>query len=168
MSAGPPEPSIRLAEPADLPVLTALATATYVAAFGASFPPGELAPYLELHLSPAAFARSIAGEPVLLAEAAGAPAGYLHAGPAATGEPAPWEIHRLHVAAPWQSHGLGGRLLAAALAARPGPVQLDVWVHNHGARRFYERHGFRVVGTRGYVFPSGAPGDDDLVMLRAG
>lgn len=168
MNAAPPGAVIRRAEAADLPALTALATATYRAAFGASFPPGELAQYMVRHLAPEAFARSIAGDPVLLAETRGgwALAGYLHAGPTTAGDPAPWEIHRLYVAAPYQGQGLSGRLLAAALVAHPGPVQLDVWVHNHGARRFYERHGFRVVSARSYVFPSGAEGDDDLVMLR--
>ncbi len=45
-------------------------------------------------------------------------------------------------------------------------IFLDVWEHNHGARRFYERYGFGVIGQRAFVVESGAATSYDLIMLR--
>lgn len=54
--------------------------------------------------------------------------------------------------ADWRGRGLGGRLLAAALAAaealRIERVELDVFAANERARHLYERHGFVVEGVR--------------------
>jgi len=41
--------------------------------------------------------------------------------------------------------GIGAALLAGALAALERPVMLYTFLHNRGARRFYERHGFRAI-----------------------
>lgn len=41
--------------------------------------------------------------------------------------------------------GLGGQLLAQALGRLPRPVRLYCFQANGGARRFYERHGFRPI-----------------------
>ncbi len=46
--------------------------------------------------------------------------------------------------------GVGAQLLALAKRERPGGLQLWTFETNTGARRFYERHGFAVIGaTRG-------------------
>lgn len=41
--------------------------------------------------------------------------------------------------------GHGSRLLGWALQALPRPIRLYTFQANHGARRFYERHGFRAI-----------------------
>jgi GNAT superfamily N-acetyltransferase len=41
--------------------------------------------------------------------------------------------------------GIGALLLAHALATLPRPIRLYTFQRNEGARRFYERHGFRAV-----------------------
>ena len=56
------------------------------------------------------------------------------------------------VGSPWRRHGIGGRLVAAALAharARPPTrlVQLTVTEGNDGARSLYERAGFLAFGV---------------------
>ena len=45
-------------------------------------------------------------------------------------------------------------------------IYLDVWERNQGARRFYERYGFTVIGAHRLELASGAAGDPDLVMVR--
>lgn len=45
-------------------------------------------------------------------------------------------------------------------------VFLDVWDQNHGARRFYERFGFVVIGARAFTLDSGAETTPDLIMVR--
>ncbi len=60
---------------------------------------------------------------------------------AATGS----HVDQLFVDPNHQRAGLGGRLLAAMLERRPGPVTLHVFAANYPARRFYERFGFRPV-----------------------
>jgi len=41
------------------------------------------------------------------------------------------------------SQGIGGRLLAHAIATLASPLRLYTFQANTGARRFYERHGFQ-------------------------
>jgi len=45
-----------------------------------------------------------------------------------------------------QGRGLGARLLGLA-QARAASLELQVFQRNQPARAFYERHGFRLVGT---------------------
>jgi GNAT superfamily N-acetyltransferase len=57
-------------------------------------------------------------------------------------------LARLFIAPTAQGRGLGGRVVAALVAwshAHGLPVALTVLRSNPDARRFYERHGFRVV-----------------------
>ena len=42
-------------------------------------------------------------------------------------------------------NGIGTLLLAHALKTLPSPVRLHTFQANHGARRFYERHGFTAI-----------------------
>jgi ribosomal protein S18 acetylase RimI-like enzyme len=57
-----------------------------------------------------------------------------------------WEtLEKLYVE-PWdQNRGVGTALLDQAKALRPDGLCLWVFQKNEGARRFYERHGFRLV-----------------------
>jgi len=56
------------------------------------------------------------------------------------------------VAPGWRRRGVGGALLAGAIAAarRLGAhkIGLEVWPHNEAAIRLYQRHGFVVEGRR--------------------
>ncbi|MZD06742.1 GNAT family N-acetyltransferase [Streptomyces sp. SID5785] len=55
------------------------------------------------------------------------------------------ELDQLYVDPDRQGRGLGGRLLALAKERRPAGLDLWTFQVNAGARRFYERHGFRAV-----------------------
>jgi len=54
-------------------------------------------------------------------------------------------IDQMYVDPAWTGRGIGGRLLAHALATLRPPVRLWTFQANAGARRFYERYGFRAV-----------------------
>jgi GNAT superfamily N-acetyltransferase len=57
-----------------------------------------------------------------------------------------WEtLERMYVDPPAQGRGVGTVLLDQAKALRPEGLHLWVFQKNTGARRFYERHGFRLV-----------------------
>ncbi len=55
------------------------------------------------------------------------------------------ELTHINVGPAAQNQGLGGALLAHAKHLRPQRLELWVFQKNAGARRFYERHGFRLV-----------------------
>jgi GNAT superfamily N-acetyltransferase len=159
----------------DAAALSKLARETYAAAFGSSLKADDLAHLLEQDLSPARFRRASEDDIVLIAEVRGGIVGFLQCGavrlPAASATPADMERRRLYVH-PSRNAGIGGRLLQAALAhARIGAARslyLDVWERNADARRFYERHGFRVIGAHRPAFASGPAADPDLIMVRRG
>ncbi len=66
-----------------------------------------------------------------------------------------------------QNQGIDA-LLAEALAwlERDGPraLWISVWSENHGAQRFYARHGFLKVGE--YEFPVGRVRDREFILRR--
>jgi ribosomal protein S18 acetylase RimI-like enzyme len=66
-------------------------------------------------------------------------------------EPDEYYVCTLAVQTEFQSHGLGAHLLAhaesKALGAGLRKSSLQVTLNNGGARRFYERHGYRVMDT---------------------
>lgn len=100
----------------------------------------------------------------LVAERAGTLVGYLMAWRA--GE----ELHILNVAVlpEERSRGAGARLLEAALAEAEADglvlATLEVRQSNHGARRFYARHGFAAVGRRLAYYQNN--GEDAVIMSR--
>lgn len=51
-------------------------------------------------------------------------------------------IDQLYVAPGWTGQGIGSRLIGLAQSRRPHGLDLYTFQVNHGARRFYERHGF--------------------------
>jgi GNAT superfamily N-acetyltransferase len=54
-------------------------------------------------------------------------------------------VTHLYVEPASQSRGIGSALLGHAKSLRPKRLELWVFQKNDGARRFYERHGFRLV-----------------------
>jgi GNAT superfamily N-acetyltransferase len=74
---------------------------------------------------------------VWLAEAAGAVVGF-------AGIEVSW-LNHLYVDPARQGEGFGSGLLEQAKALQPSGLQLWVFQRNEGARRFYERNGFRLV-----------------------
>ena len=55
------------------------------------------------------------------------------------------ELTHMNVDPAAQNRGVGGALLDHAKRLRPDRLELWVFQENAGARRFYERHGFRLV-----------------------
>ena len=55
------------------------------------------------------------------------------------------EVSHLYVAPPAQRRGIGTALLDHAKTVSPQRLELWVFQRNEDARRFYERHGFRLV-----------------------
>jgi ribosomal protein S18 acetylase RimI-like enzyme len=154
------EPVLRLAE---------LARATYAQAFGHSFEGADLQAHLDAHLSDACVAQWVEETAVWVVEARGGLVGYVqcHASPRDGRE---WVLHRLYVRQEHQRQGLGTRLLETVLALpgmrEAGRITLEVWEHNPGARKLYERYGFRVIGRREFPVASGLEASDELVMER--
>ena len=54
-------------------------------------------------------------------------------------------IDQLYVLPGYENQGLGSRLLRFAHESLKRPVRLFTFQQNTGSRRFYERHGYRVV-----------------------
>jgi len=54
-------------------------------------------------------------------------------------------IDQIYVLPGQTGNGAGTRLLAQALQDLKGPIRLYTFQANEGARRFYERHGFKVI-----------------------
>ena len=167
--------AIRRATPADTDALSQVGTRTFVDTFGPLYSPEDLQAFLDESHPPAAYARYLADPAYalwVLEEEGGGVRGYALAGP--TGLPRPdatpadGELKRLYVDKDLHNGGWGGRLFAEALAwlERDGPrtLWISVWSENHGAQRFYGRHGFTFAGE--YEFPVGAQRDREFMFRR--
>jgi diamine N-acetyltransferase len=166
--------TIRRATPDDAEVLSRLAERTFTETFGHLYPPGDLRAFLD-----EAYAverqRTILSHPdyaVWLLHAGGEAVGHAAAGPCGLPHPdvrpGDGELKRLYVLAAHQNGGWGGRMFSIALdwLLRGGARTLwvGVWSGNHGARRFYARHGFEHVGE--YEFPVGRVRDREFILRR--
>ena len=168
------EPLIRRAGSADAEILATLGAETFSETFGHLYPPADLARFLadahglERIRADLADPRAAAW----LAEHDGLAIGYATAGP--SGLPHPdvspgcGELKRLYLRRTWQNGGLGLRLFNVALAwlqaEGPRTVWIGVWSQNHGAQRFYGRHGFERVGE--YGFQVGETVDHEYILRR--
>ncbi len=171
----PPPPLIRRAGPADVALLADLGTRTFIETFGHLYRPEDLQAFLEQSHSEAAYARTL-GDPryaLWIAERGdGRAIGYAQAGPCGLphpdARPEHGELKRLYVLADEQNGGTGGRLFAEALRwlERDGArtLWISVWSENHGAQRFYARHGFEFAGE--YAFVVGAQRDREFMLRR--
>jgi ribosomal protein S18 acetylase RimI-like enzyme len=127
--------AIRRATPADVDAVVALFVAAHRAG-AAVLPP--LASEVETQASIAA---EVASAEVWLADAEGELVGMLVL--------AQHHIAHLYVAATHQHQGIGGRLVDQAKRLSPTRLDLITAERNHGARRFYEAHGFFAIGRAG-------------------
>jgi GNAT superfamily N-acetyltransferase len=66
-------------------------------------------------------------------------------------------LEQLYVEPALTGQGIGGELMAVAKRERPHALKLWTFETNHGARRFYERHGFVATGVTDGDNEEGAP-----------
>jgi ribosomal protein S18 acetylase RimI-like enzyme len=168
---------VRRATAADVPGLAAFAARAFTAAFGGDNDPDDLRRYVDAAFAPEQVAAELASDDavVLVAHDGGATdalVGYAHLQVAARAEVEgrrQIQLVRLYVEPSAIGAGRGGalleRCLRAAAALDRDAIWLGVWEHNTRAVRFYERWGFRTVGTVG--FRLGTELQTDLVMARA-
>jgi ribosomal protein S18 acetylase RimI-like enzyme len=169
-----PEPLIRRAGSADVAALAAIGAETFVETFGHLYPAADLERFLAEAYDLERTAADLAdpAKASWVAEAGDEVVGFALAGacalPHAQVTPRCGELKRLYVRKAWQNSGLGARLFAECLAwlqaAGPRDVWIGVWSENHGAQRFYERHGFEKVGE--YGFQVGDTVDREYILHR--
>jgi len=158
----------------DAAALADIAIATYTETFGDSYPPQDLQAFLHAHysLEPQRAELADPHAAAWLLEADGRAVGYLAAGPnslphalAAAGD---IELKRLYVLASHQNAGHGERLMSAFMDWLDRPSRralwVGVWSENHGAQRFYARHGCYKVGE--YDFIVGGSRDREYILHR--
>jgi diamine N-acetyltransferase len=164
---------IRTARPADAEALASLAGRLFDETYAAHNRPEDMAAYVAAHFTPGRFLATLEdpAQCAILADAGGTMAGYVllrdvAISPAVVGPGPNSEIARLYVDGRWQGRGVAARLLDAAIVhARDcgaAALWLAVWSENPRAIRFYEKHGFRIVGTQ--HFQLGADLQDDYLM----
>lgn len=161
----------RRARPADGAELAQMAMRSFTETFGTLYRASDLAAFLEEAFG----ARGLPSQlddpafTVQLATDAGQIVGFAKLGPVAF--PGDWpadavELYQLYVLASHHGDGVGPALMAwvidHARATDRSQIILSVYVDNHRARRFYERHGFTEIGR--YTFMVGDQPDDDRIM----
>jgi GNAT superfamily N-acetyltransferase/SAM-dependent methyltransferase len=157
-------PPIRRGGSADAAALAEFAARMFARTFGPDNRPADLAAHLAESYGVAQQSRELADPEyvTLLADGGDGLAAFAqvrrHEPPACVTGPAPVELYRFYVDAPWQGRGLARRLMAAvhAAAAELGgrTLWLSVWERNPRARAFYAKCGFQDAGaTDFYVGP---------------
>jgi GNAT superfamily N-acetyltransferase len=168
------EPVIRRAGPSDAVALAAIGAGTFRETFGHLYPPADLRRFLAQAYSLERTRADLAdpAKASWIVEANGETVGYALAGPCglphAEVTPDCGELKRIYLLKAWQNGGLGARLFAETIAwlqaAGPRAVWIGVWSENHGAQRFYGRHGFEKVGE--YGFEVGDTVDREYILKR--
>jgi GNAT superfamily N-acetyltransferase len=171
-----PQIDIRRATSDDAKSLTDLSYTTFWDAF-AHHPknaPDDLAHYMRQAFSVEQIADEL-NDPravFLVAEIEGELAGYAklvcdHIEPGISGEK-PIELNRLYSQQKFLGQGVGQTLMDACfdLARENGfdTIWLGVWEYNPRAQRFYEKNGFREVGSHTFVL--GSDPQTDLLMQK--
>lgn len=169
-----PQPLIRRAGSADAAALAAIGARTFADTFGHLYPAADLERFL---VDAYSLERTLAdladpAKAAWLVEAGDEAVGFALAGPCALPHadvtPDCGELKRLYLLKAWQNGGLGARLFAVTIAwlqaNGPRTVWIGVWSENHGAQRFYARHGFAKVGE--YGFQVGGTVDREYIFRR--
>jgi GNAT superfamily N-acetyltransferase len=167
------EPGLRRAEPADAGPLAEFAARIFEQTFGPDNRPEDMAAHLANRFGVRQQTEEILDPAVitLLVEDGGRLIAYTQVRrgtpPACVTSEAPVEIGRFYVDRAWQGKGLAQSLMAAARdAARElggRTIWLAVWEHNPRAIAFYEKCGFRDVGSQ--PFRLGSDLQTDRVMV---
>lgn len=165
---------VRRAGTADAAVVSAIAERTFVQAFGHLYPAQDLEYFLaeSYSVERQRIILETPGYAIWLLEHEGQAVGHAAAGPCGLPHPdvrpGDGELKRLYVLAEHQGSGWGGQLFQTALdwllADGPRPLWIGVWSQNHGAQRFYARHGFTQVGE--HTFPVGRVIDREYTLRR--
>ena len=165
---------IRRATLADAGRARDLTKRTFAETFGHLYPPEDLAHFFRTVYALDAFERLLSCDThaLWLLESDHRAIGHTLAGPCilphADVAPGDGEIQRLYILKDAHNGGWGGRLMRTALdwLERDGPRELwiGVWSENHGAQRFYARHGFKKAGE--YLFPVGETKDREFILRR--
>jgi ribosomal protein S18 acetylase RimI-like enzyme len=165
---------IRPVTEADLPELSALATRTWLDAFGDSVSAADRAAEVEETRSERYFRDAHRTDTILVAEAGGGLVGYVKFGdvriPEVDAAPDDAGLHRVYVDTTHQGRGVGRALVEAALShpcLRAAPrVYLEVWEENRAAVGLYESLGFRRVGTTKVTIGASEVGEDLVMVLE--
>lgn len=171
-----PAPAIRRAAPADAAALAEFAARIFDETFGPDNRPEDMVAHLADRFGVRQQTEEILDPDIvtLLMEDGGRLIAFtqvttLHAPPPCVTGEAPVEIGRFYVDRSWHGKGLAQRLMAAAkdtareLGGRT--VWLAVWERNPRAIAFYEKQGFRDVGSQ--PFRLGSDLQTDRVMVAA-
>jgi GNAT superfamily N-acetyltransferase len=172
------EISIRYASPQDAGLLADLGAKTFIHTYAESNPFENIEAYVQDSFSPEKQAAEIA-DPAnlfLIAEIKGQVFGYAqltsssHSPRLANQNPV--ELVRIYLLPEFIGKGLGSRLMQACLqearAKDHDAIWLGVWEHNPRAIAFYQKWGFKQIGTQ--QFTLGADLQTDWIMaldLRA-
>ena len=168
--------NLRRAGGADAAAVRQLFHDSFTATFAHLYPPAELAGFLaDATEERFRLACEAPDQAVMLGEAEdGTPLGYCALGPYDLEGHIPellagrrwWMLRQLYLAEAAKGTGLAHALMEWALTeSRERGMQdiyLTVWIENHRARRFYDRHGFHEVGKYPYVV--GNTVDDDRIL----
>jgi len=167
---------LRRAGPGDAPALSLVASATFLDTYATVLSGADIVAHCTRNNSIAAVETWLSdpAKIVTLAEyePGHAPIGYtVLTAPDFPIEPGPAdiELRRIYLMKQAQGLGLGAALMARALedatAAGRTRVLLGVWDQNTRARAFYERQGFKVIGSRQFIV--GTTLHDDPVYARS-
>jgi GNAT superfamily N-acetyltransferase len=166
---------LRRASGNDAAALSLVAGASFLAAFAGVLDGADIVAHVASNSSVEAFARYLAAPNCVatLAEldAGGAPVGYTLLTPPDLPVPttaSDIELKRIYALDRMHGTGLGAAMMARAFddarAMRHERVLLGVYGGNTRAHRFYEKHGFTVIGTRQFLV--GKTLHDDRVYAR--
>lgn len=163
----------RPAKSEDVPALSELGRTSFVDAFGHLYSVGNLNRFLKQSYSQPVVEAELADPARLfrIAERDGLMVGYCKIGFDVTldhdsGGRKVMELKQLYLRGSETGSGVGATLMAWALdEARARGFQdviLSVWSENHGAQRFYARHGFEKIGDT--IFMVGDHRDEEYLM----
>lgn len=165
---------LRRATVADAVALSVFARRVFADTFAADNDPTDMAVYLDLAFSPERQGEALAAADrvCLLAEERGETVGYAllrdHRVHVDVQAAHPVELERFYVDHAWHGRGVAAMLMTESVTiARDmgGDVLwLGVWERNARAIRFYEKQGFKDVGTQTFVL--GADVQTDCVMAK--
>lgn len=170
--------SIRHATPSDAALLAELGARTFRDTFAAANRPEDLEVYLAGAYGEAQQRREI-DDPngvMLIAEIDGRAVGFAHLrrgeAPAGVSGAHAVEIVRFYVDRAFHGRGIAQTLMDAARAAArdlgADVLWLGVWEHNPRAIAFYEKCGFRDVGSQPFLLGSDLQTDRVMVWRNAG